>query len=131
MEIALDKISFYKQYISILIVVINVIVFIILQMVPNQGMFIEENAFIPEEIITGKRIWTIFTALFIHINYLHLITNMCVFYIIANKVEREIGHIFLLMIYIVSGICGFLLQTTINIFNTILIDIRMYGASVF
>lgn len=124
-----NKISFHKQYISLLIVVLNIIVFVILQIVPNQRMFIEEFAVIPYEIIKGKRSLTIFLALFIHINYLHLITNMSVFYIVGYKVEKEIGHILFLIIYFVSGICGFLLHVTVNLFNMNLINIRLFGAS--
>ncbi|KKN53463.1 hypothetical protein LCGC14_0602110 [marine sediment metagenome] len=124
-----DRISFHKQYISILIVVINVIVFVILQIVPNQKMIIEETAFVPNKIINGKNIWNIFIAMFIHVNYLHLITNMSVFCIVAFKLEKKIGHGLFFILYIGSGISAFLSQTAINLFNADLIDIRLYGAS--
>ncbi|MHA2007591.1 MAG: rhomboid family intramembrane serine protease [Promethearchaeota archaeon] len=129
MELEPKKIPFHKQYISIIIVVINVIIFFILQTIPNQSRFIVENALIPGEIIKGNKFWTIFTAMFIHINYVHLITNMFVFYLVANKLEKETGHFLFLIIYLLSGICGFLLHIMINLFDTAMIDIMMYGAS--
>ena len=129
MVVESNRISFYKQYISILIVVINIIIFVILQVVPNQKMIIEETAFVPNNIINGKSIWTIFIAMFIHVNYLHLITNMSVFCLLAYKSEKEIGHFLFFILYIGSGICAFLSQTVINLFNPDLIDIRLYGAS--
>lgn len=129
MDLEPKKIPFHKQYISILIVVINTIVFCILQTIPNQSRFIVDNALIPKEIINGNKFWTIFTAMFIHLNYVHLITNMSIFYVVANKLEKETGHLLFLIIYILSGICGFLLHIMINLLDVTMIDIRMYGAS--
>jgi len=124
-----DRTSFHKQYITILIVVINTIVFVILQLIPNQKMVIEEVAFIPKKLINGISIWNIFIAMFIHFNYLHLLTNMSIFFIVGYKIEKKIGHGLFFIIYIVSGICAFLFQTVLNLYNADLIDIKMFGAS--
>jgi rhomboid protease GluP len=124
-----ERFSFHKQYVSIFIVVINIIIFIILQLGPNQGIIIELTAFVPSKLIHGINMSNVFIAMFIHINYLHLITNMGVFFMVAYKLERKIGHSLFLILYIVSGICAFLFHAAFNLFNPSLIDIRIYGAS--
>ncbi|MHA2123602.1 MAG: rhomboid family intramembrane serine protease, partial [Promethearchaeota archaeon] len=130
MVVKSDGFSFHKQYVSIIIVVINVLIFTILQLGPNQStIIIEETAFVPSNLINGISIANVFIAMFIHINYLHLITNMSVFFIVAYKLEKKIGHSLFLILYIGSGICAFLFHTAMNLFNADLIDIRLYGAS--
>ena len=129
MVVKSERFFFHKQYISILIVVINVLIFTILQLGSNQKIIIEETAFVPNKLINGISIANIFISMFIHINYLHLITNMSVFFIVAYKLEKKIGHSLFLILYIGSGICAFLFHTAFNLFNASLIDIRLYGAS--
>jgi len=124
-----DKIYFHKQFVSIFIVAINIIIFIILQLGPNQRIVIELTAFVPSKFVHGINISNVFIAMFIHINYLHLLTNMSVFFMVAYKLEKKIGHSLFLILYIVSGTCAFLFHTTFNLFNPSLIDIRIYGAS--
>jgi membrane associated rhomboid family serine protease len=129
MGIESKKISFHKQYISILIIILNFLIFIILDITTSQRIVVEDFAVIPSEIIEGRKALTIFTAMFVHINYLHIATNMFIFYVIGYKLEKEIGHILFSLTYFIAGICSFLLHITFNLFNTNLIDIRLFGAS--
>ena len=129
MKVELERFSFHKQYVSILIVVINVIIFVILQLGANHSLIIEETAFVPAKFIKGVNFWNIFVAMFIHLNYLHLITNLIVFTMVAFKLENKIGHKLFFIVFIGSGICAFLFHTVLNIINPELIDIRLFGAS--
>ncbi|MFX1552223.1 MAG: hypothetical protein ACFFB9_17890, partial [Promethearchaeota archaeon] len=61
-----DKIPFFKQYFSVIILLANIIVFIwqLLDPVP-QNMHIE-YAFVPAEFFAGQKLWTIITSMFMH-----------------------------------------------------------------
>lgn len=47
---------------------------------------------------------TVFTAMFIHVGWLHLIGNMLFFWVFGNNVEDSIGHLRFLLFYLLGGI---------------------------
>jgi membrane associated rhomboid family serine protease len=56
----------------------------------------------------------IFTAMFMHASWLHLISNMWVLYIFGDNVEDHLGHFGYLVFYLLSGIAAMLLHTFFN-----------------
>ncbi len=112
-EVESDKIPFYKQYVALMIIIINIIVHIIQYFDPTGYMFIYEAAFIPSEFFAGKRMWTIITSMFMHADWLHILMNMWFFYVVADNSEKAMGHILFLITYILSGIVGSLLHAII------------------
>lgn len=62
---------------------------------------------------------TIFTAMFMHASWLHLIGNMWVLYIFGDNVEDYIGHFSYLIFYFVAGIAAALLHTLLNPTSTV------------
>jgi hypothetical protein len=56
----------------------------------------------------------IFTAMFIHASWLHLISNMWVLYIFGDNVEDHLGHFGYLIFYLLSGIAAMLVHTFFN-----------------
>ena len=128
-EIESDKIPFRKQYVSITIILINVIVFIIQIFDPTGYMFVYEAAFIPSDFFSGQKLWTIFTAMFMHGNIIHILMNMWFFYVVANNTEAYIGHLLFLITYIISGIAAALLHTSFTVFIPDQMNIPTLGAS--
>lgn len=68
---------------------------------------------VPYELVTGRNVgtpipvgfWvTIFTAMFIHANLLHIGGNMLYLWIFGNNVEDVMGHFKFLAFYLVSGV---------------------------
>jgi membrane associated rhomboid family serine protease len=57
------------------------------------------------------RIWTLFTALFLHGNLTHLIGNMIFLYIFGNTLENELGETWMLIPFFIGGISSFLIST--------------------
>jgi len=49
---------------------------------------------------------TIFTSMFLHADALHLVTNMLFFWITADNVEDQLGHLPFLLFYLVAGIAA-------------------------
>ena len=79
-EVEDDKVPFFKQYVSVTIIVLNIIVFLFQLLDPTGYMLINEGAFIPSEFFAGKNYWKIFTSMFMHGDFIHILFNLWFFY---------------------------------------------------
>ena len=68
---------------------------------------------------------TIFTSMFMHGSWMHLISNMVFLWIFGDNIEDSMGHKKFIVFYFLSGICAALLQAIIDPSS----DIPMIGAS--
>lgn len=68
---------------------------------------------------------TIFTSMFMHGSWMHLIGNMVFLWIFGDNIEDSMGHKKFIVFYFVCGICAALLQAIIDPSS----DIPMIGAS--
>jgi membrane associated rhomboid family serine protease len=59
--------------------------------------------------------WTIVTHVFLHANLLHLFVNVLGLWFVGPAVEFMFGRVRYLVIFLVSGVCGGLLQTAFSI----------------
>lgn len=59
-------------------------------------------------------IYTIFTSMFIHGGFAHIAGNMFVFFFMGVAFEQRIGSKKFLVIYLISGVCGALVQSLID-----------------
>jgi len=107
-----DKISFFKQYFSVIILIANIGVFVWQIMDPTGQMHIE-YAFVPAEFFAGEKLWTIFTSMFMHGDVIHIVMNMWFFFVITDNCEHAMGHVFYLITYFVSGIFATMLLAII------------------
>ncbi len=71
------------------------------------------------------QIYTIFTSMFVHANFMHILGNMIVFLFIGMAFENRIGGKKFLMIYIATGVCGTLTYSLVNPSS----DVPLVGAS--
>ena len=127
-----DKIPFFKQYFSVIILAANIIVYI-WQFLDPAGQIHIEAAFVPSEFFTGEKLWTLFSSMFMHGDIMHIVMNMWFFFVITDNCEHAMGHGLYLITYFVSGICGSLLHALstviIPVWGPILADIPSLGAS--
>lgn len=111
------------------LVVINVLVF--LWMFLNSGnleSIYYEYALIPSNFLNGINLGDvkdIFTSMFMHGGWMHLIGNMLYLWIFGDNIEDRLGHIGYLIFYLAGGIAAALLQTLISPSS----QIPMVGAS--
>ncbi|MBD3196642.1 MAG: rhomboid family intramembrane serine protease [Candidatus Lokiarchaeota archaeon] len=124
-----DKIPLRTQYVTLAILIINVIVFLLQYTDPTGYMYIYEFAFIPNEFFSGIKVWTIITSMFMHGDPIHILFNMWFFLVVADNVEKETGHFTFLVIYLIAGICGSLLHGIFATFVPLLGSIPSLGAS--
>lgn len=88
--------------ITILLISLNVAVFLI--SFSNLNFFIENFGLIPEKFLRGEKIFTIFSSIFLHAGFSHLIGNMWFLWIFGDNVEEKIGKIKFLILYFLSGL---------------------------
>ncbi len=63
----------------------------------------------------SPQLYTLFTSMFIHSGFLHIIGNMFVFFFIGMSFEQRIGAKKFIIIYLLSGICGTITHSLLNI----------------
>jgi len=73
----------------------------------------------------SPQMYTIFTSMFIHGGFAHIIGNMFVFLFIGTALEERIGSKKFIIIYLLSGICGALAHS----FTDLGSSIPLLGAS--
>ena len=73
----------------------------------------------------SPQLYTLFTSMFIHSGFAHLIGNMLVFFFIGMAFEQRIGWKKFIIIYLLSGICGTITHSLLNLNS----QIPLVGAS--
>ena len=63
--------------------------------------------------------YTLFTSMFVHSDFLHILGNMFVFFFMGVAFEQRVGPKKFLLIYLVTGVCGALTHSLLNIGSTI------------
>ena len=100
-------------YITISILVILFLVFLIETAIggsENIYVLMKLGAMKNDAIVIGNQWWRLFTAQFLHIGIMHLISNAVMIYYLGVYMETIIGHWRFLAIYLLSGIGGNLLS---------------------
>jgi membrane associated rhomboid family serine protease len=129
------------------IIALNFMVFIYMLTLGSDmsDIFIYQYGFIPRELIQGVSIttavlsddssisftawapsWlTLFSAMFIHAGWLHILGNMLYLWVFGDNVEDRLGNIWFVFFYLASGLAAVFLQ----IFMDPVSDIPYVGAS--
>ena len=88
---------------------VNVAVFFFLSfqgMTEDAGFMLEHGAmYVPLMLEQGKYS-PLFTSMFLHLGFSHLVNNMVMLLVIGWNLELEIGRIKFVIIYFASGLCG-------------------------
>lgn len=110
----MHKIDSYRKYmVTILLIAVNIIVFGVLsfQGDTEQAAFMAEHgAMYPDLIVKEGEWWRLFTAVFLHFGFRHLINNMFLLGCVGSRLEAGIGHIRYLLVYLAAGLGGNLLS---------------------
>ena len=93
------------------LIAINVVVF--LSYYPALGTserlllgFFDQWALIPREVLVGIDTHTVFTSMFLHGGWMHLLGNMLFLWIFGDNLEDLMGHLTFLGFYIASGLAA-------------------------
>lgn len=100
----------YKERIPIVsagLVMINVVLFLICTFTGN--LVYNMGSFSVLDLQNGDY-YRIFTSMFLHADIQHLINNMLILYGVGMLIEKEMGNVFFLPFYLLSGLGGNLLS---------------------
>jgi len=84
---------------------------------PGLALDMEDKfVMVPAEIIQGQRFFTLFTSMFMHAGWLHLLGNMIFLYVFGDNVEDAFGHVSYFVFYIFCGLVASLSQILITLY---------------
>ncbi len=98
-----------KAYGTVILVIINVVIFFYLTflgMTEDAEFMLEHGAMYVPYILKNGEYYRLFTSMFMHFGFEHLVNNMVMLLLIGRTLEPEIGRIRFLIIYFLSGFCG-------------------------
>src|SRR2546426_10305580 len=101
--------------VTILLIALNVAAFLYEVSLPQRGdleAFLADFALIPAAVTHAapEAFRSVFTSMFLHGSWLHLIGNMWFFWIFGNNVEDSVGHFKFIIFYLVCGIAAAIAQ---------------------
>ncbi len=125
--IALNTIAFLYE-ISLNSALRNSLVFTFGVVPARLTVVLFNHGYVPWDLISGlgtryvptaAAIIPVFTSMFLHGGWLHLIFNMWALWIFGDNVEDYLGHWLYLVLYLVCGVAAALLHTLFNIGSTV------------
>lgn len=92
-----------------LFVAINVVIFLWLESqgdTTNSYFMLEHGAFFWPSIKIHGEMYRFFTCIFIHFGFEHLFSNMIVLFLLGDNLERAIGWVKYIIVYLATGLAG-------------------------
>ncbi|MCX7831333.1 MAG: rhomboid family intramembrane serine protease [Actinobacteria bacterium] len=119
-------------FVTIGIIIACVLVFLKEISLPPESLdaLVKTYGFVPARFFSSntsllEKIIPIFTSMFLHGSFMHIIGNMLYLWIFGNNIEDKIGHFSFLLLYLLSGIAAAMLQGIANTSSSV----PMIGAS--
>lgn len=89
------------------LVMVNVLVFIYqLSLGREMQYFVINYGMIPVNILAGSSLYTLFTSMFMHGNFAHILGNMLYLWIFGDNVEDLLGKFYFILMYLLAGLVG-------------------------
>ncbi len=117
----------YKPIFSYTLIFLNVVVFLFEFSLPQESgeAFVIQYGSIPVEILSGEDLYTLFTSMFLHGGWMHLIGNMLFLWVFADNIEAVVGTFNFLIFYVLGGITATFIHDVVNPYS----EIPVVGAS--
>ena len=110
-----------KPFVNWMLIGISVLVFVYEMLLPPDQLevFFMQFGAIPAEITRFRDLYTIFTSMFLHGGWAHLLGNMLFLLIFGDNIEDAMGHVSYLLFYLLCGIAAALAQVLLDVSSTI------------
>lgn len=102
---------------TIAIIAANILVFIVELM--GGDAFINKWSMVPANIVAGRDMITVFTAMFMHAGWAHIIGNMLFFWVFGPEIEDVMGELPYLVFYLLGGIAATIAQVLADPASTV------------
>ncbi|MEM3576888.1 MAG: rhomboid family intramembrane serine protease [Candidatus Bathyarchaeia archaeon] len=106
-------------HVNRLLIILNIAIFVVFWLssigvldekiaVYMAGTESQSGAFVmvPNEILHGERLYTLFTSMFMHASWFHLFGNMLFLFVFGDNVEDVFGHAGYLIFYLICGLAA-------------------------
>lgn len=102
---------------NIALILSNIIVFLFMLSLSSKGYmaFIMEYGFIPSNI----SLMNLFSSIFIHGGFMHLLGNMLFLWIFGDNVEDRLGHLSFIIMYLTAGVVATMTHAILDINSTL------------
>ncbi len=112
-------------YVTYFLVLANISVFLV-ELAQGEP-FIIEWSFVPQRFLDnpGGEFLTLFTCMFMHVGWFHIVGNMLYLWIFADNVEDNFGHFRFLAFYLACGLVATFSQMALDVHS----EIPSLGAS--
>ncbi len=96
-----------KSYVNVALMVLNLLVFLYLEIAGSSEdtvFMVESGAMFAPAVLAGKEYYRLVTAMFMHFGINHIINNMIVLFALGANLERALGHVKYLILYLACGV---------------------------
>lgn len=99
------------------IVGINILVFLAMEIIGSttDAYFMATHGAVYTPWVLQGDVYTLFTSMFLHFGFAHLFGNMLVLFFLGDNLERAVGHVKYLIIYLGAGLAGGLISCGIEL----------------
>ncbi len=107
-----------KAFCTIALAAVNIAVFLILSFqgaTEDAGFMLEHGAMYAPDILYAGKYYELFTCMFLHFGFEHLMNNMISLVLLGWQLEMEAGRVRFLLIYMISGLGGNLLSLIMDL----------------
>ena len=123
-----QKEIYKSSYITIALLVINVIVFALCNTIMREWYSL--GTLDTMQVVERGQVYRLFSSMFLHLNMDHLLNNMMVLLLVGALIENYLGHFAYLFLYIIAGVFGNLLSIYYEISrNDLRISLGASGAT--
>ena len=103
--------------VTLTIIALNVLVFVL--ELAGGDSFVERWSVIPADIVAGRHWITIFTGMFMHAGWLHIIGNMVFLWAFGPEIEDAMGRVRYLIYYLLCGLVASVAQISAMAHSTV------------
>lgn len=120
-----------KSYVTGMLIALNVIYFLYLEIAGSSEdvvFMVEKGAMFAPAVLIGHEYYRLVTAMFMHFGIDHIINNIIVLFALGDNLERAMGHIRYLILYLACGIGSNAFSMLLSGMNTGVVSAGASGA---
>lgn len=108
-----------RPVLTVTLIIINLVIFFGLYFSGSLDDAVDEYGMRPAEVLKGENLYTLFTSMFLHGSFLHVIGNVWFLWIFGDNIEDICGRRKFLLLFFASGLIASLAHAFFNPISTI------------